>query len=61
MKAIVVFESMYGNTHAIAEAVANGIELAGAAEVTVVPVSQADDETIRPTCLSWAVPLMPTA
>jgi len=47
MKAIVVFESMYGNTRAIAEAVAKGIETAGAAEVTVVPVSQADGEAIR--------------
>lgn len=47
MKAVVVFESMYGNTRAIAEAVAKGIESAGAADVTVVPVSEADGELIR--------------
>ena len=42
MKVIVVFESMYGNTRAIAEAVANGIKSAGPADVTVMPVSAAD-------------------
>jgi hypothetical protein len=47
MKAVVVFESMYGNTRAIAEAVAKGIESDGAAEVTVVPVSEADGKLIR--------------
>lgn len=47
MRTVVVFESMYGNTRAIAEAVARGIERAGAAEVTVLPVSEADGEAIR--------------
>ena len=42
MKAVVVFESMYGNTRAIAEAVGKGIDTASDAHVTVVPVSEAD-------------------
>lgn len=46
MKALVVFESMYGNTRAIAEAVAKGIESDGAADVTVVPVQEADGELV---------------
>jgi Flavodoxin domain len=47
MKALVVFESMYGNTRAVAEAVAKGIEVDGTAEVTVVPVTAASGELIR--------------
>ena len=47
MKAVVVFESMYGNTRAIAESVAKGIRAAGDAEVTVASVSEADSELIR--------------
>jgi flavodoxin len=40
MRAVVVYESMYGNTRLIAEAIGDGI---GAAfEVSVVPVSHAD-------------------
>jgi Flavodoxin len=39
MRAVVVYESMYGNTHLIADAI--GVGLGGAFEVTVVPVSQA--------------------
>lgn len=39
MKAVVVYESMYGNTHLIADEIGNG--LASAAEVAVVPVEQA--------------------
>jgi hypothetical protein len=46
MKAVVVFESMYGNTRAIAESVANGIRSSGPAEVTVVPVGAADGSSI---------------
>jgi hypothetical protein len=39
MKALVVYESMYGNTHAVADAVAQG--LASAADVDVLPVHAA--------------------
>jgi hypothetical protein len=47
MKDVVVFESMYGNTRAIAESVAKGIRAAGDVEVTVASVSEADSELIR--------------
>ena len=40
MKALVVYESMYGNTHQLAEAIADGLRTAGLVEV--VPVDQAD-------------------
>jgi hypothetical protein len=40
MRALVVYESMYGNTHQVAEAIGTG--LATAYEVSVVPVSHAD-------------------
>jgi hypothetical protein len=39
MKAVVVYESMYGNTHVVAEAIGRG--LSGRGEVVVVPVAQA--------------------
>jgi hypothetical protein len=41
MQAVVVYESMYGNTHLIADAVAAGIREGGGAEVVVVPVDAA--------------------
>src|SRR3954469_5353457 len=41
MKTVVVYESMYGNTHLIAEAVAAGIREAEGSEVVVVPVDVA--------------------
>jgi hypothetical protein len=44
MKAKVVYESMYGNTHLIAEAIAAG--LGGAFDVTVIPVSRAGPEVL---------------
>ena len=40
MKAVVVYESLYGNTGAVAEAVAEG--LGERAEVTLLPVAEAD-------------------
>jgi len=40
MRAVVVYESMYGNTHLVADAIGTG--LGTACEVSVVPVSQAD-------------------
>jgi hypothetical protein len=39
MRAVVVYESMYGNTHVIADAIGRG--LAPGNEVTVVPVAEA--------------------
>jgi len=40
MRAVVVYESMYGNTHLVADAIGTG--LSTAFEVSVVPVSHAD-------------------
>ena len=39
MRAVIVYESMYGNTHLIADAIAKGMEPGN--EVTVIPVSTA--------------------
>lgn len=44
MRAVVVYESMYGNTHLIADAIADGLR--SAATVTVVPVGRADAEAL---------------
>ena len=44
MRAVVVYESMYGNTHLIAEAIGAGLRTAF--DVRVVPVSQAQPEVI---------------
>jgi hypothetical protein len=43
MRAVVVYESMFGNTHLIADAVAAGL---GAADVTVVAVSGATADVV---------------
>ncbi len=40
MRALVVYESMYGNTHQVADAIGTGLE--NAFDVTVAPVSHAD-------------------
>ena len=42
--AVVIYESMYGNTHRIAEAIGRGLGFAGA--VTVVPVAQTTREML---------------
>jgi hypothetical protein len=44
MRAVVIYESMYGNTHQIAEAIGTG--LAGEFDVAVVPVAEADQAVI---------------
>ena len=44
MRAVVVYESMYGNTHLVADAIGAG--LGTAFEVRVVPVSEASPATI---------------
>lgn len=48
MRAVVVYESMFGNTHAVAEAVASGIRAAVVpADVAVVPVGAAAPEMVE--------------
>ena len=42
MRIVVVYESMYGNTHLIADAIADGFRGAADADVTVVAVGDAD-------------------
>ena len=44
MHAVVIYESMYGNTHTIAEAIGRG--LAPENHVTVVPVAEATPELL---------------
>jgi hypothetical protein len=44
MKAVVIYESMYGNTHLIASAVADGFRRYG--EAVVVPVDEADASVV---------------
>jgi len=44
MRTLIVYESMYGNTHAVAEAIARGIAPTGA--VATIPVSQASQEDV---------------
>jgi hypothetical protein len=45
MRAVVVYESMYGNTRTVADAIGRGLERAGT--VTVVPVGRADEHMLR--------------
>src|SRR5690348_2433831 len=42
MKAVVVYESMYGNTHLVADAIAEGLRTGPEDDVSVVPVEAAD-------------------
>ena len=44
MKALVIYESMYGNTHAVAEAIGRGLARRG--DVSVLPVAEAGDEAL---------------
>jgi hypothetical protein len=44
MRAMIVYESMFGNTHVIADAIGKGLETAGV--VFVVPVSEAGREPL---------------
>ena len=44
MRALIIYESMYGNTHAIAEAIARGLQPGN--DVTVVPVAGATPELL---------------
>jgi len=45
MRALVVYESMFGNTHRVAECIAGGLAAAG--EARVVPVAEATDEALE--------------
>ena len=45
MRALVVYESMYGNTHLIANAIAEGLRMH--AETVVVPVGEADSSLVE--------------
>jgi Flavodoxin len=45
MRAVVIYESMYGNTHAIADAIGRG--LGPETEVTVAPVAEATPELLN--------------
>jgi hypothetical protein len=45
MRAVVVYESMYGNTHLVADAIGQG--LAAAYQVDVVPVDRADRQILE--------------
>src|SRR5262245_12202685 len=47
MRAVVVYESMYGNTHAVANSVAEGLR-DKACDVTVVPVSRVREALATP-------------
>jgi hypothetical protein len=44
MRALVVYESMYGNTHAVARNIADGLRATH--EVTLVPVAEATEELV---------------
>jgi Flavodoxin len=44
MRALIIYESMYGNTRAIAEAIARGLEPGN--DVTVVPIAEATHELL---------------
>lgn len=44
MKAVVIYESMYGNTHLIADAIAQGLSTYG--EVVVMPAAKADKSLV---------------
>jgi hypothetical protein len=46
MKAVVVYESMYGNTHLIADAIATGLRTDAGADVVVVPVDEAHADVL---------------
>ena len=46
-KVVVVYESMYGNTHLIADAIGKGFGQAATAEIVVVPVAEAEQHLDR--------------
>jgi hypothetical protein len=46
MKAVVVYESMYGNTHLVADAIASGLREQSIEDVVVLPVNDADKQLV---------------
>jgi hypothetical protein len=55
MRAVIVYEWMFGNTHAIADAVGEGLE--PMLEVVVVPLAEgAATGWATPTCSWWVGP-----
>jgi hypothetical protein len=46
MKAVVVYESMYGNTHLVADEIARGLREGSVDDVTVVPVDDASQQVV---------------
>ena len=46
MRAVVVYESMYGNTHLVADAIGAGLAQVAGTEVSVVPVAAATPEVV---------------
>lgn len=46
MKAVVVYESMYGNTHLVADAIATGLRTDAVDDVTVAPVDDVPTELL---------------
>ena len=49
MRVVIVYESMYGNTHVVADAIGAGLE--PAADVIVVPISKAHPELLHDAAL----------
>lgn len=45
-KVVVVYESMFGNTHLVADAIGRGFASAITTEIVVVPVGDADDDLL---------------
>jgi hypothetical protein len=46
MRAVVIYESMFGNTHGVADAIAQGLREADGVEVTVHPVGEANADLL---------------
>src|SRR3954467_179048 len=46
MRAVVVYESMYGNTHLVADAVADGLRAVGGVDAEVVAVVHASSDAL---------------